>query len=147
MEKELSIATIKKELMDELLNNMDILKYVASRYIKDGMKISEIYNRVIFDHDSSSAGTEYITVEVAEHQTSIVHDGKKYVVHIKIGLAEEQYLDDVASIVSGIISKLYPNRKKFTNIPFHRKEYYRYDGIHDQEYDRLNRMVSFEINN
>ncbi len=149
MTKELSIATIKKELMDALLNNMDILKYLqVEKYLDHGIKMSNIYNTLIFDYDASGVGSDYITVEVAEYEHQILTDSKTYVVHIKIGLEKEKYLDDVASTISGIISKLYPNRKKFTNMPFHKKDYcYSYALGHDQEYYRLNRMVSFEINN
>ena len=47
MTKEISIENIKKEIIDKLMNNMDILKYLnAERLLNEGYKISNLYNNL-----------------------------------------------------------------------------------------------------
>ena len=138
MTKELSIESIKKELIDKLLNNMDILKYLeAERLLKEGYKISNLYNNLIYDYDIPDIEGNHIAVEVAEYTNAL---NRKYTVSIKMGLINEKYLGGLASVIKKIITELYPHNKRFSNVPFHTK-HYGYNNTHR----RLNREISFEI--
>ncbi|MDY4840657.1 MAG: hypothetical protein SO160_14170 [Lachnospiraceae bacterium] len=139
MSKELSIKTIKKELMDALLNDMDILNYVAKRYVDDGLKISQIYNTAIFDYDTFNVGCDYITVEVGERDNFPINN-KTYKVAIKMGLSEEEFLTELSSLVTNIVNKLYPNRKRFCNMPFYKEK-----EAGCATYEGLNRVITFSI--
>jgi len=143
MTKELSIATIKKELMDALLNNMDILKYLqVEKYLDRGIKMTNIYNTLIFDYDASNINGDYIAVDVAEHEYSpLANAGHDFIVIIKMGLVSEKDLDKMSEIVKDIITKLYPNRERYSNIPI--KMSTKYQDIGDIE--KLHRMIKFTI--
>lgn len=148
MTKELSIENIKRELLDKLMNNMDILNYLeVEKLLNEGYKISQLYNNVIFDYDVSNKVGDYISVEVAEYEYSHTktNDSNKYIIEIKMGLNNESNLDNIASVIKNIVLKLYPNRKRFSNVPFYTKERGS-DFFGDKRfYDKLNRMIRFEI--
>lgn len=147
MEKELSIETIKKEIIDRMINNVEVLKYLnADKFIgKDG-KLSDIYNALIFDYDSGNNNGSYIAVEVAEHEVhdNIKYRAKKYIVSIKLGLEHKKNLDKFASLIKDIVSELFPGRHGLSDVPFYTKEYSRFIGS-DFEYQSLNRLITFEI--
>ena len=149
MTKELSIKDIKKAIIDKLKNNREILNYFKKYWDRLGLSPNEIYSSLIYDYDKSNKGSDYITVEVAEYETSktMVNDNKSYHVCIKMGLCDEEYLDDMASKVKDIIVELFPNRKKCSNVPFYTKEDTGWvtDGIYRKEYDKLHRMISLNI--
>ena len=139
MTEELSIENIKKELIDKLLNNMDILKYLnAEMLLKEGYKISNLYNNLIYDYDVPDIEGKYIAVEVAEYINASI---QKYAVSIKMGLVDKEYLDSLASVVKKIITELYPHKKRFSNVPFHTKRY----GYNNDIHHELNREITFEI--
>ena len=48
--KELSIESIKKELIDRFVNNMEILRYLEIEK-QDGVKLSQVQNTFIYDYD------------------------------------------------------------------------------------------------
>ncbi|MBQ6995586.1 MAG: hypothetical protein IJN64_14035 [Lachnospiraceae bacterium] len=162
MVKELSIESIKKDIIDKLMNNMDILKYLeAERRVAEGTRLEEFFNRFIYDHDTTCAGANYISVEVAEHDGSCITrvGDKKYVVTIKMGLEWEENVCALASVVAGIIDKLYPNRRKFSNVPFKTVDNclsvsdYGYSqtpifnmiSLENQRKSQLHRMITFEV--
>lgn len=160
MTKELSIKSIKKEIIDKLMNNMDILNYFKEYTESKGFTISELYDNFIFDYDSSSVPDDYITVEVSEFNSdrSINITNKKYSVVIKMGLQKEKYVCDMATKIVGIIDELYPDKKKFSNTTFKTMDncisvdgYSGYTPLLSSVYmknerrDQLHRMITFEI--
>ncbi len=162
MTKELSIENIKKEIMDKLMNNMEVLKYLeVERFLNEGYKIENLYNNFIFDYDSSHATGDYITVEVSEYDSQIgtnVND-KRYVVTIKMGLKREENVCNMASVITDIVDKIYPDRKRFSNVPFKIVDNclsvndYGYSpapivhmiSLEDKRESSLHRMITFEL--
>lgn len=120
MAKELSIESIKKEIIDKLMNNMEVLKYLeADKKVIDGTKLEQFHNCFIFDHDSSHAWGDYIAVDVSEYDShrAINFGDMTYMVTIKMGLKEEKNVCAMSIVVTDIINELYPDRKKFSNVP------------------------------
>lgn len=140
MTKELSIEMIKKEIISKFMSKTEI-----ERYLKQGKEtIDEIYDVFIYDHDiTNGVNSNYIAVEVAEYEESKVsiNDTKRYTVSIKIGLEHKENLDKLASVIKDIVSDLYPDRNKYSNIPFYGTDY----DFNGHEYKGLNRMITFEI--
>ena len=143
--KELSIETIKKELIDKFVNNMDILRYLEVERHND-VKLSQVQNTFIYDYDKPNATGNFITVDVAEYVSSRVNirDFVKYVVSIKIELERENNLDNIAAIIKKIVLNVYPYIKKYNNVPIYVKKY-SYAYSNESEHNELNRMITFEI--
>lgn len=119
--KELSIENIKKEIIEKLTNNMEVLKYLeADKLVAEGMKLNDLLNNVIFDHDSSRAFGNYITVEVTEYDSPRATNttARTYKVVIKIGLKKEESVCALSNVVVDIINGLYPDRRRYSNTPF-----------------------------
>lgn len=157
MTNELSIKGIKKEIIDKLMNNMDVLNYFK-KYTAEGFTISKLYNNFIFDYDSSSVPEDYITVEVSEFDSKVNATDKKYQVVIKMGLEKEENICDMASKIVEIIEELYPGKKRFSNVPFKTMDncisvdgYSGYTPMslnvymENKRYNQLHRMITFEI--
>ena len=154
MTKELSIESIKKEIIDKMMNNMDILNCLnCEKFVNEGYKISDLYNNVIFDYDASNdVMSDYIAVEVVEHEYL---SGSKYIVMIKFGLntndSDKRNLDKISLTLKNIINDLYPDRKKFSNNIFYTKQpeythmYYASGREYIYEHYALNRVITFEI--
>lgn len=143
--KELSIESIKKELIDKFVNNMDILRYLEVEK-QDGVKLSQVQNTFIYDYDKPNVTGNFITVDVAEYVSSRVNmrDFTKYVVSIKIGLERENNLDSIAAIIKKIVLNVYPYIKKYNNVPNYVKKYgYAYSN--EREHNELTRLITFEI--
>ncbi len=53
MTKELSIENIKKELINKLMNNVEVLKYLeADEWMKKfGVQIKDLYNNMFYDYE------------------------------------------------------------------------------------------------
>lgn len=158
MTKELSIKSIKKEIIDKLMNKMDILNYFEKYTELEDLKISQLYNTFIYDYDSSSVPEDYITVEVSEFDSKVNTTGKKYQVVIKMGLEKEENICDMASKIVEIIEELYPGKKRFSNVPFKTMDncisvdgYSGYTPMslnvymENKRYNQLHRMITFEI--
>lgn len=159
MTKELSIEGIKKEIIDKLMNNMDILNYFKEYTESRGFTIPKLYNNFIFDYDSSRVPEDYITVEVSEFDVNkVTTTDKKYAVVIKMGLEKEKDVCDMATKIVEIIEELYPDKKKFSNTTFKTMDngisvdgYSGYTPLLSSVYmknerrDQLHRMISFEI--
>lgn len=143
--KELSIESIKKELIDKFVNNMDILRYLEIERHNE-VKLSQVQNTFIYDYDKSNVTGNFITVDVAEYVSSRanIRDFTKYVVSIKIGLEREDNLDNIAAIIKEIVLNVYPYIKKYNNVPIYVKKCgYAYPN--ECEHNELNRMITFEI--
>ena len=161
MEKKLSIETIKKDIMDALLNNVDVINYFKE-YIEKGTHISKLYNNLIFDYDLSCVVGDYIAVEVSEYDSprATTIGDMEYMVTIKMGLKKEEKVYDMSTVITGIVNKLYPGRKKFSNVPFTTVDNcmsvsdYGYSSnypifntvsLENKRSSQLNRMITFEI--
>ncbi len=141
--KEVSIESIKKEIVDKLKNNLDILKCLGIDNLifqtRGDQNVSNLCNTLISNYGKMTVGN-YITVEAEEHEFTSCdpNDHKRYKVIIKMGLEKEKNLDSLSALVKEVIVKLYPNRKNYSNVPFYKKEEY-------HTYETLNRMITFEI--
>lgn len=137
MSKERNIATIKKEIMDKLINNEEIYNYLThfDRYDEEGYSIDKMYNNFIYDYDSSNKAGNYITVEVDERERiGCVNIGDKtYTVRIRMSLNYEENIDALSYIIADIVNKLYPGNRNYHNVSF------RYSG-------NLGREIAFKIN-
>lgn len=143
MKNELSIEIIKKELIDNMINSVDILKYLEiEKY--DGAKLNNVCDILIFAHDVPNCTGNYISIEESEHERSQtgIRDIKKYVVSIKIGLDNKNNLDIMSSLVKDIVCKVYPYTKKIDNDPFYVKS----QDCFGNDNITLNRLITFEIN-
>ena len=142
--KEMSIESVKKEIVDKLKDNFDILQYLSNHtytaYNSDTVSsaISSIFNY------GTEAGGNYISVEADEHEFSVCNpnDHKRYKVIIKMGLEEEKYLDELASVVKKVITELYPDRKNYSNVSVFGKPLCSSSSIVTHS---LNRIITFEI--
>lgn len=142
--KEMSIESVKKEIVDKLKDNFDILQYLSNHtytaYNSD--TVSSAINS-IFNY-RTEAGGNYISVEADEHEFSVCNpnDHKRYKVIIKMGLEKEKYLDELASVVKKVITELYPDRKNYSNVSVFGKPLCSSSSIVTHT---LNRMITFDI--
>ncbi|MCF2642216.1 hypothetical protein I6E50_07335 [Roseburia hominis] len=144
MTKELSIKSIKENIVDKLLNNMDVLNYLEAKEFMEGthLKISELRNNLIFDHDSSHAYDNYIAVDVSENEYSpLANAGHDFTVIIKMGLRQESNIDKMSETIKDIITKIYPDRNRYSNIPIKVTTTCPSCG----QYEKLRRIIRFSI--
>ena len=144
MTKELSIKKIKKELIDNISNNSEILEYFEN-YLHDeefhkhclkeyGMKY--IKDNFIFANDMSVLGYDnFIAVEVNEKEGTGL-DGVKmyYRVNIIVTLEDYKDIDRISVLLGKIATELYPDRFSYKNTV------YSYEGK-----KQLIRVVQFTI--
>ena len=144
MTKELSIENIKKELIDKISNNSDILEYFENylhgeEYHKHCLKeygMNYIKDNFIFANDMSVLGYDnFIAVEVNEEEGTGL-DGVKMYYRVNIIVTLEDYKDsDRISVLLGkIATELYPDRFSYKNTV------YSYEGK-----KQLIRVVQFTI--
>lgn len=126
MTKELSIENIKKELIDKISNNEEVLeifrKHEYSKYKDKYIKEygdSYIKDNYIFDHHVSDLA-DYISVEVDENEYSTYGNGKKeirksYNISIWVSLTNTSELDRVSVLLGDIATELYPDRYNYGN--------------------------------
>lgn len=141
MTKELSIENIKKELIDKISNNSDILEYFEN-YLQShkhclkeyGMKY--IKDNFIFANDMSVFGYDnFISVEVTENELLICGNIEKcYNVNIIVTFEDCKDIDTISIILGNIATELYPDRSNYRNTV------YSYEGI-----KQLIRAVQFTI--
>ena len=125
MTKELSIEKIKKELIDKISNNSDILEYFENylhgeeshkHCLKEyGMKY--IKDNFIFANDMSVLGYDnFIAVEVNEEEGTGL-DGVKmyYRVNIIVTLEDYKDIDRISVLLRKIATELYPDRFSYKN--------------------------------
>ncbi len=126
MTKELSIENIKKELIDKISNNSDILEVFRKReyskykdkYIKE-YGDSYIKDNYIFEHYVSDLA-DYVSVEVDENEYPIYGNNKKeirksYKVSILVTLTDTSELDRVSVLLGDMVTELYPDRYNYGN--------------------------------
>lgn len=144
MGKVLSIENIKKEIIDKLTDNADILECldIVKEFDDDEYKAMNIISPVkqcIFDNDifnfHHSKGS-YIAVDAEEHE--LITRDWVYDVIIKTKIDGAENMSKVSSKIKDIILELYPDRTLYSNIPLKPKtENYGYDTYH--------RMITFKI--
>lgn len=144
MTKELSIENIKKELIDKISNNSDILEYFENylhgeEYHKHCLKeygMNYIKDNFIFANDMSVLGYDnFIAVEVNEEEGTDL-DGVKmyYRVNIIVTLEDYKDIDRISVLLGKIATELYPDRFSYKNTV------YSYEGK-----KQLIRVVQFTI--
>ena len=144
MTKELSIEKIKKELIDNISNNSEILEYFENylqgeEYHKHCLKeygMKYIKDNFIFANDMSVLGYDnFIAVEVNEKEGTGL-DGVKmyYRVNIIVTLEDYKDIDRISVLLGKIATELYPDRFSYKNTV------YSYEGK-----KQLIRVVQFTI--
>ena len=141
MTKELSIENIKKELIDKISNNSDILEYFENdlqshkhclkeygmKYIKDNFIFAN--DMSVFEYDN------FISVEVTENELLICGNIEKcYNVNIIVTFEDCKDIDTISIILGNIATELYPDRSNYKNTV------YSYEGK-----KQLIRVVQFTI--
>lgn len=125
MTKELSIEKIKKELIDKISNNSEILEYFENylqgeEYHKHCLKeygMKYIKDNFIFANDMSVFGYDnFISVEVNEEEGTGL-DGVKmyYRVNIMVTLEDYKDIDRISVLLGKIATELYPDRFSYKN--------------------------------
>ena len=125
MTKELSIEKIKKELIDNISNNSEILEYFENylqgeEYHKHCLKeygMKYIKDNFIFANDMSVLGYDnFIAVEVNEEEGTGL-DGVKmyYRVNIIVTLEDYKDIDRISVLLGKIATELYPDRFSYKN--------------------------------
>lgn len=128
MTKELSIENIKKELIDKISNNSEILEYFEN-YLRGNGSMSAlkeygtkwIKDNFIFAHDMSyDSSNFYISVEVNEQEYKTYGRSEElvktcYVVNITIALKDNDR-DKISALIGKIATELYPDRYNYKNI-------------------------------
>ena len=122
MTKELSIENIKKELIDKISNNSDILEYFENylqshkhclkeygmKYIKDNFIFAN--DMSVFEYDN------FISVEVTENELLICGNIEKcYNVNIIVTFEDCKDIDTISIILGNIATELYPDRSNYKN--------------------------------
>lgn len=144
MTKELCIEKIKKELIDKISNNSDILEYFENylhgeEFHKHCLKeygMNYIKDNFIFANDMSVLGYDnFIAVEVNEEEGTGL-DGVKmyYRVNIIVTLEDYKDIDRISVLLGKIATELYPDRFSYKNTV------YSYEGK-----KQLIRVVQFTI--
>lgn len=129
MTKELSIKTIKKELIYKISTNEEVLKHFENveRQRHGGACIKEhgmdyVKNRYIYDYDVSCNNyDDFISVEVCEDEENLLGSKKYYNVAIMVAVSknntirEENTLDELSVLLGNIATELYPSRYSYSN--------------------------------
>lgn len=132
MTKELSIENIKKELIDKISNNSDILEYFENylrgeEFHKHSLKeygMKYIKDNFIFAHDMSMSGYDnFISIEVTENELLICGDIEKcYNVNIMVTLEDYKDIDRISVLLGKIATELYPDRSNYRNNVYGRED-------------------------
>lgn len=115
--KELSIANVKKELMDAFLSDMRIINSFGSKMDKT----TDYIRRNVFDYldeiSSCMCTDTYICFDVAQRNNN-------YEVYVVIKMHKdildkdgENRLDSLANTIEGIVKKSYPYMTRYQNNP------------------------------
>jgi hypothetical protein len=131
MTKELSIEKIKKELIDNISNNSEILEYFENylqgeEYHKHCLKeygMKYIKDNFIFANDMSmSDNCNFISVEANEEEGTSL-DGIKmyYRVIIMVTLEDYKDIDTISVLLGKIATELYPDRFSYKNTVYYHK--------------------------
>lgn len=126
MTKELSIENIKKELINKISNNEEVLEiFRKCEYSKDDGKCLKEYgdsfikDNYIFNHHVSDLA-DFISVEVNEIEYPVYGNSKKcfkicYGVSIVMAFTNTIELDRTSILLGDIVTELYPERYNYSN--------------------------------
>lgn len=119
MSKELSIGTIKKELMDAIVNNVSIIESFGKH--ENIKKITEYINRNIFSHintyNTCTDADSYINLDVAYER------GKyRVIIIVRSHKSLGNRADTICDAITDIIYELYPYYTSFINIPIRKND-------------------------
>lgn len=162
MTKELSIENIKKELIDKISNNEEVLEYFKNNdnVKRSGMDVRDFVKEYVIFNNAVAALNEYhenfIAIEVGEHERYIYTKdagGKKnikpyYSVIITIAYKDDSLVDKLSVLIGKIVTESYPNRYDYDNLSYgyeHEKYYNR--NFHDciEKETQLIRNIHFTI--
>lgn len=127
MTKELSIENIKKELIDKISNNEEVLEIFENYCREHGASSSMreygtkgIKDNFIFDHYVFDNHTDFISVEVDKTEYTAYGNNEKklkarYAVSIMMSLTNTSELDRLSMLIEAIVTELYPNRCNYSN--------------------------------
>ena len=124
-----SIESIKKELVDKFMNNVEILNYLnANEWLEKNshLQIKDLYNTLIYGYGIMENGIySFVSVEVDESNIYNYTDGvhKLYTVSIVMGTRKE-HLDKIASVITSIVLEAFPYMKNYSN-KFDKEKYHR----------------------
>lgn len=150
MTKELSIEKIKKELIDNISNNSEILEYFENylqgeEYHKHCLKeygMKYIKDNFIFANDMSmSDNCNFISVEVNEEEGTSL-DGIKmyYRVIIMVTLEDYKDIDTISVFLGKIATELYPDRFSYKNTVYYHKNRKQFENR-----KQLARVIKFTV--
>lgn len=127
MTKELSITSIKKELMDAFLNNVEIIN--SFRKYEDIKKITDYMNRNIFNHlnteEDYTITDKFINFDVTYERDSyrviIIVKAHRSLVNTKESV---NCLDIICSSIKEIADEVCPYYECYFDRPVRRGDYY-----------------------
>lgn len=129
MSKKLSIGTIKKELMDAMVNNVNIINSFGKH--EDIKKTSDYINRNIFSNlnidESFTSEASYISFDVSYERKSY---GITIIVRVYRGLRDNNRVDVICDAITDIVNELYPYHTSFINMPIRNDRNYIERQIH-----------------
>lgn len=118
MTKELSIATIKKELMDAFLGDTRIIN---SFYNKEVKKVKDYIGINIFGHLNENASCYYTDTDI---HFDVMKSRGCYDVFVILKAHKDlikneavNCLDNISECIEEIVNELYPYHMSFSNIP------------------------------
>ena len=139
MTKELSIENIKKELIDKISNNEEVLEYFEEHYRENGANdilkrygTKVIKDNFIFAHDMSVSNMDMFTTSGREVKTL-------YKVNIMVALEKDNDLDKMAMLLGKIATELYPDRCDYKNSVYNIEHLYPYGK------KQIVRVVQFRV--
>lgn len=122
MSKKLSIGTIKKELMDAMVNNVNIIDSFGKH--EDVKTTSDYINRNIFSHlnidELSASEASYINFDV-------YYERRRYEITIIVRaykLLKDNREDVICDAITDIVNELYPYHTYFTNMSIRNNKNY-----------------------
>lgn len=117
MTNELSIKSIKKELMDALLGDMRIINSFSNKGEK---KVKDYIGRNIFGHLNENASfytDTYIHFDVMKshgcYNVFVILKTHKYLMKNEV----VNCLDDISECIEEIVNELYPYHKSYSDAP------------------------------
>lgn len=161
MTKELSIENIKKELIDKISSNEEVLEWFKNNdNVKwSGMDVRDFVKEYVIFNNSVAALNEYhenfIAIEVGEHELGYKKDaeGEKnikpyYCVIITIAYEDDNLIDKLSVLIGKIVTESYPDRYNYDNLGcayIHEKHYTHIQRDFVEKEMQLIRNIHFTI--
>ena len=125
MTKELTIKSIKKELMDAFLGDMRIIKSFSDKDVK---KTTDYIGKNIFGYLNENANCcradTYINFDIMKNR-GLYDVFINIEAHTYLFKKEAvNYLDDISECIEEIVNELYPYHKSYSDRPVHASDNY-----------------------